>query len=670
MIRERGDFRGEDDLPGRSGEPLSVEVEQRVQDVAEEYLVALQIGAAPSVPEVVRAHPDIAGVLEARLKLMVWLHESSGDGSSSTLLTPAQPVVMCPHCGAEVDPRSVASGPVRCSCGGQFLFDRGSSGFTTIEADLSRICGARFEVEKVLGKGAFGIVFLARDLDLDREVALKIPRSGVDDDPQFRERFLREARSAAALLHPGIVQIFEVIPDPNRPVIVREYVEGTTLGELEPGERLDLRSAAKIIAQVADALDYANRKGVIHRDIKPANIIVDDDRQPRLMDFGLARRTERDVTMTLDGEVLGTPAYMSPEQARGDHEEVDGRSDVYALGVTLYELITEERPFTGQRNMVIQQVIYDEPRPPRRLNGRIPRDLETICLKAMEKRPDRRYETAGDFAEDLRRFLAREPIKARPVGRAERLVRWCVAKPALASLASAVVLLLVAVAVVSSLSAVKEREARHSATRQIARMHGSTGAQHFEAGELLESLPYLVESLRLQQQEGLDETVTRVRVQSVLSRLPRLVQVFGTGNVIRDVRFSPDSRHLAVMGDNDSAHIVNVETGEEVASLEHGGLVYSAQFSKDGETLLTACFDGSARAWAWRTGKERVRYPHGDRLTQAVYSPDESMIATNRGSGDIKLWSADGKFLRSLKFKTWKFCFDPLVMQAAWMHKA
>jgi hypothetical protein len=347
----------------------------------------------------------------------------------------------------------------------------------------------RFVIRELLGEGASGLVFLAEDPLLERPVALKIPRFA-DDDAMRSARFLREAKSTARLRHPAIVAVYEGGRAGGELYIASEYVAGRTLAQiLEEGRSprhtgvndadafpdfvsesvelktngarrnagctpFSIRQAVEWVIVLADALAYAHDEGVIHRDVKSGNIMIDATRRPRLMDFGVARLLHEESGLTADGNLVGTPAYMSPEQALGESQRAGPQSDLYSLGVVFYELLTGQLPFEGPAHEVIPRVLHDAPLPPRRINRGIPRDLEVICLTCLAKAPTERYPTCRELADDLQRWLRGDAISARPEAFWEPAWRWSRRHRLPAALVVAVVVLLAGIAAISSALAV------------------------------------------------------------------------------------------------------------------------------------------------------------------------------------------------------------------------
>jgi WD40 repeat protein len=589
--------------------------------------------------------------------------------------------VTCPQCQNTLTLDGNGTSDVICpSCGSSVRLPQ--AGSTSAYAPGPHSVG-RFEVLVEIGAGAFGTVYKARDPQLDRVVALKVPRAGQAPDGEHLERFLREARSAAQLRHPAIVPIHEVGQHDGTPYLVSEFVQGVTLSDVLTAKRPGFREAPELIARLADALEYAHSQGVVHRDVKPSNVLLAEDGTAFLTDFGLAKRDTAEATMTVEGQVLGTPAYMSPEQARGEGHAVDGRADVYSLGVMLYQLLTGELPFRGNTRMLLHQVLHDEPRPPRKLNDHIPRDLETVCLKAMAKEPGRRYAKAGELAEDLRRWLNGESVKARPEGSAARLLRWTRRNPTLTAAAVLATVGLLATAIVSTWFAVYQTKAASDLSRtnadlvtakkmaddnwiqaednlgkvrdisakrretliQSARLAMGRGLTLCDEGDVPTGLLWLSRALEILPPDA-DDLQRAVRLNLAAWR----AQIDGVQTVIPAQTFLFDAPHHSadaklyaapVAGDQSALQLWDAAAGRPVGQpLRHAARINSVAFSPDGKVLLTGSADKTARSWDTTTCQP-VGEPlaHADAVTEVAYSPIGRVLLTAT-LGHVHLWDA------------------------------
>jgi WD40 repeat protein/serine/threonine protein kinase len=538
----------------------------------------------------------------------------------------------------------------------------------------------RFQVLQELGRGGWGVVFRAYDPLLGREVALKVPRPEVAVVPEFAERFAREARAAAGLNHPNLVPVYEVGSAGVVRFLVSAYCPGVTLASWlrQRTEPVPFGTAAALMATLAEAVQHAHDRGVIHRDLKPSNVLLEPpqagtaDREPgsvaawlgfipRVTDFGLAKLLfeQPGLGRTLTGAVMGTAGYMAPEQATGKSKHVGPLADVYALGTILYEVLTGRPPFQGESDLeILLHVKSDEPMAPIRLRPRLPRDLETICLRCLEKEPSKRYLSAGELAQDLRRYLDRRPIRARTVGQLERVWRWCRRRPALAGLTAAVAVLLIIVSLGSTLSFLRQRDLTVAADRareqeaearvreqdQRRRAEGLLEreyvrrAAHFSDGsDLHEALPWILEALKLARDDPARAEIHRRRFTTARLHAPRLARVWLSDAPVQCAAFSADGRRVLIADRMGTVWICETATGRPLyPPFRHSGPLAHAALSPDGRYVMIT---GDYRASVWRLDAGTVdRLWQKDGITSAAISPDSRLVVTAATDDAVRVW--------------------------------
>ena len=559
----------------------------------------------------------------------------------------------------------------------------GEPTISTDGGDQRRI--GRFEIEERLSGGGQGIVFAAYDPVLKRRVALKLPRPETLVRGELRQRFLREAQAAARFNHPNLVQVFEAVEAGLLCFIVSAFCEGPNLRQFleRHAGLLPLDQAAQTVATLADGVDHIHRRGVLHRDIKPSNVMLEPlpsadpsrcpngdelaDFTPMLTDFGLAKLVETQGEQTRSGALLGTTAYMSPEQAKCDQAAIGPASDVYGLGAVLYELLTGRPPFCAASDgETLRMVVADDPAPPRRSQPRIPADLEAICLRCLEKSPTKRYASAALLARDLRNFLAGEPTVARPLSPRGRLVRWARRQPIVASLSAGVLLLLLTVATVSTVAAVRIHRSRREAEaiaereskakdeanrlrsqsvrdlneierrgRQMWRnVYVSNIRAAFEAqaaGDLGAVRKFLDDSRPGPEREDL-RSFEWYYLWRELTTVGR-TELATEGGPCYFVTYSPDGKLMAAGTEGGFVHIWNAVSLAPVHRWRaHSSCVNEIRFSPDGRLLATTSCDRTARLWHtvdWQAASEPMR--RNQPLSCSAFTPDGKLLITSAG---------------------------------------
>ena len=486
------------------------------------------------------------------------------------------------------------------------------------------------ELFEEIARGGMGVVYRARQRGLDREVALKVLRGGEFADDEARRRFHVEAAAAARLQHPGIVAIHDIGEDDGVPWFSMDLLTGGNLVRRVGEMPLPAKEAARCVRQVADAVQYAHEQGVLHRDLKPSNILLGSDGLPRVTDFGIARRIAVDTTdpLTRTGQGLGSPGYAAPELALGGTADV--RTDVYGLGALLYYLLTGRPPFQGPTlDAILLQLRESDPVPPRRLNPTVPRDLETICLHALSREPGRRYATASGFAEELDRFLAGEPIRARPLSPVEQTVRWGYRHPGLAAMSGLVLLLLAGLVASGFLYGARQARLEHRAALLAEAREQRAAAADVSRKRALAALRAAWEI----------KPSAEIRNEAIAClSMPEIV----IGGVV-PMRPPPPrdrsrERFTAGFAGNE-AFVSDTRTGERLQTLVHPRKVYCVDWRDD--LLVSMCEDRFIYIWDAAKGSLLHRLSGHEGLpAAAVFRKGGQEFVSLAQDGHVRLWHA------------------------------
>lgn len=522
-----------------------------------------------------------------------------------------------------------------------------------------------YELLEQVARGGMGVVFKARQRSLNRIVAVKMILAGNLASRDDVDRFRAEAEVAASLQHPNIVAIHNVGELHGQHFFSMDFVAGRSLKAIVRETLLSNRQAARYVSIIADAIHYAHEKGVLHRDLKPSNVLIDANDQPRITDFGLARRVAARSQLTVTGDIMGTPSYMPPEQAAARHGEAGPPSDVYSLGAILYELVTGRAPFRAETAFdTLWQVMHAVPVAPRLLNPRVDRDLETICLKCLQKEPARRYSSARALADDLRRYLNGEPIRARPTGALHHLWRWCRRNPLPASLATSIAILITVIAVGATVMAVKLRGERNAALDHLQRAeraeadarrasieaserlwesnlaHARAIRWSGRAGRRFESLEALHRAADLRPTpEVRDEAIACMALPDL--RVARQWPLSPRGAVAID----PLYERYAVFDDAGNISLRQIADGAEICRLPgDGNPAWVVFFSPNGR-YLAAKHHPAGRdlpnrfvVWNLERGEVLLTAPSGLPNAAADFSPDSRYLAVAQEQSQIVLY--------------------------------